>query len=203
MLERKVCHAPVCMLLSLLLSRHMACIPLNLQADFVCARPVWQTHSISGWKTYSGWSTQSYLVLRLTDTEIRLWGCQGGRGRRGIDREFGVGRGKLLHTGWTDNKVLLYSTGKWKKLKSLSRVWLSVTPRTVAHQAPLSVGFSRQECWSGSPFPSPGFQLFIQMFQLAIFVIGNSFTFSSSSILISFVHNAWLYNAFYMHYKCI
>ena len=39
-------------------------------------------------------------------------GCQGGRGRRGIDREFGVGRGKLLHAGWTDNKVLLYSTGK-------------------------------------------------------------------------------------------
>ena len=31
-----------------------------------------------------------------------------------------------------------------------------VTPRTVAHQAPLSVGFSRQEYWSGLPFPSPG-----------------------------------------------
>ena len=31
-----------------------------------------------------------------------------------------------------------------------------MTPRTVAHQAPLSMGFSRQEYWSGSPFPSPG-----------------------------------------------
>ena len=30
------------------------------------------------------------------------------------------------------------------------------TPWTVAHQAPLSMGFSRQEYWSGSPFPSPG-----------------------------------------------
>ena len=30
-----------------------------------------------------------------------------------------------------------------------------VTPWTVAHQAPLSMGFSRQECWSGLPFPSP------------------------------------------------
>ena len=30
------------------------------------------------------------------------------------------------------------------------------TPWTVAHQAPLSVGFSRQEYWSGLPFPSPG-----------------------------------------------
>ena len=32
----------------------------------------------------------------------------------------------------------------------------SVTPRTVAHEAPLSIGFSRQEYWSGLPFPSPG-----------------------------------------------
>ena len=32
----------------------------------------------------------------------------------------------------------------------------SLTPRTVAHQAPLSMGFSRQECWSGLPFPLPG-----------------------------------------------
>ena len=30
-----------------------------------------------------------------------------------------------------------------------------MTPWTVAHQAPLSMGFSRQECWSGLPFPSP------------------------------------------------
>ena len=30
------------------------------------------------------------------------------------------------------------------------------TPWTVAHQAPLSMGFSRQEYWSGLPFPSPG-----------------------------------------------
>ena len=38
----------------------------------------------------------------------------------------------------------------------LSRVRLSVTPWTVAHQAPLSMGFPRQEYWSGLPFPSPG-----------------------------------------------
>ena len=42
------------------------------------------------------------------------------------------------------------------ELKSLSRVQLFVTPWTVAHQAPLSRGFSRQEYWSGLPFPSPG-----------------------------------------------
>ena len=42
------------------------------------------------------------------------------------------------------------------KVKSLSRVLLFVTPWTVAHQAPPPMEFSRQEYWSGSPFPSPG-----------------------------------------------
>ena len=41
-------------------------------------------------------------------------------------------------------------------MKSLSRVRLFATPWTVARQAPLSMGFSRQEYWSGLPFPSPG-----------------------------------------------
>ena len=38
----------------------------------------------------------------------------------------------------------------------LLRVRLFATPRTVVHQAPLSMGFFRQEYWSGLPFPSPG-----------------------------------------------
>ena len=42
------------------------------------------------------------------------------------------------------------------KVKSLSHVQLFVTPRTVAYQAPPSMGFSRQEFWSGLPFSSPG-----------------------------------------------
>ena len=40
-------------------------------------------------------------------------------------------------------------------MKSLSRVRLLATPWTVAYQAPLSMGFSRQEHWSGLPLPSP------------------------------------------------
>ena len=40
-------------------------------------------------------------------------------------------------------------------MKSLSRVQLFATPWTVARQAPLSLVFSRQEYWSGLPFPSP------------------------------------------------
>ena len=40
-------------------------------------------------------------------------------------------------------------------LSRFSHVWLSATPQTAAHQAPLSLGFSRQEQWSGLPFPLP------------------------------------------------
>ena len=40
-------------------------------------------------------------------------------------------------------------------LSHFSRVRLCVTPQTAAHQAPPSLGFSRQEHWSGLPFPSP------------------------------------------------
>ena len=42
------------------------------------------------------------------------------------------------------------------KVKLLSCVRLFATPWTVTYQAPLSMGFSRQESWSGLPFPSPG-----------------------------------------------
>ena len=42
------------------------------------------------------------------------------------------------------------------KVMSLSHVQLFVTPWTVAYQDPQSMGFSRQEYWSGLPFPSPG-----------------------------------------------
>ena len=42
------------------------------------------------------------------------------------------------------------------EVNSLSHVQLFATPWTVAYQAPHSMGFSRQEYWSGLPFPSPG-----------------------------------------------
>ena len=49
---------------------------------------------------------------------------------------------------------------KWKvKEKSLSRVWLFGTPWNAAYQSLLSVGFSRQEYWSGVPSPSPSYLL--------------------------------------------
>ena len=108
----------------------------------------------------------------------REWtcGCQrGGKVREGrMDEELGISRCKLLFIGLINNKVLQYSIGNysqysmtnhngktWKiiwvsKCKSLSCVGFFVTPWTIAYQAPLSIGFSRQECWSGQPFPSSG-----------------------------------------------
>ena len=52
--------------------------------------------------------------------------------------------------------ISFFNAWKWKvKVKSLSRVRLFATPWTAAYQAPLPVGFYRQEYWSGLPSPSP------------------------------------------------
>ena len=59
-----------------------------------------------------------------------------------------------LRSHWESASV--ESAERKKKVQSLSPVQLFPTPWTVAHQAPPSMGFSRQESWSGLPFPSPG-----------------------------------------------
>ena len=53
------------------------------------------------------------------------------------------------HLLWSVDKLLLLL------LSRFSRVRLCATPWTAAYQASLSMGFSRQEHWSGLPFPSP------------------------------------------------
>ena len=75
---------------------------------------------------------------RLTDIEKRLVVAKGEGVGEGMEWEVGVSRCKHL---------LL--------LSHFSRVRLCATPETAAHQAHLSLGFSRQEHWSGLPFPSP------------------------------------------------
>ena len=57
----------------------------------------------------------------------------------------------IVAKGWKLSKCLLFGGG----LGAKSCLTLA-TPWTVAHQAPLSMGFSRQEYWRGLPFPSPG-----------------------------------------------
>ena len=55
---------------------------------------------------------------------------------------------KMSSWGSSENEI--------ESVKSLSWVWLFETPWTIVHQVPLSVGFSRQEYWSGLSFPYPG-----------------------------------------------
>ena len=61
------------------------------------------------------------------------------------------------HHPSAQSQVFSQKKEAWVKVESThSGVSDSVTPGTVAPQAPLSMGFSRQEYWSGEPFPSPG-----------------------------------------------
>ena len=69
---------------------------------------------------------------------------------------------------------------KWKvKVKTLSHVQLFATPWTAAHQAPPSMGFPRQEYWSGVPLPSPDgiierpnlFFYFLKLFNKAFYFV--------------------------------
>ena len=59
----------------------------------------------------------------------------------------------IMCRNWATLKGAI-DVAKWK-CSLLSHVWLSATPWPVAHQAPLSMGFSRREAWSGLPFPPP------------------------------------------------
>ena len=64
----------------------------------------------------------------------------------------GIFQGRVLE--W--DAIAFSSAWKWKvKVKLLSRAWLLATPWAAAYQAPPSMGFSRQEYWSGLPLPSP------------------------------------------------
>ena len=65
-----------------------------------------------------------------------------------------MGKTRNLFKKIRDTKGTFHA--KWNEVKSLSRVRLFATPWTVPRQTPLSMGFSRQEYWSGLPFPSPG-----------------------------------------------
>ena len=55
------------------------------------------------------------------------------------------------------NRAITWSIFLPAGAQSLSHVWLCVTPRTVAYQAPLSMGLSKQEYWNGLPFPTSGY----------------------------------------------
>ena len=91
---------------------------------------------------------QQYMNLELSDVKA---GFRKGRGTRE----------QIANIHWLIEKAREFQKNNSfcfikVKVKSLSCVRLFATPQTVAYQAPRSMGFSRQEHWSGLPFSSPG-----------------------------------------------
>ena len=77
------------------------------------------------------------------------------------------------------------NAGKWKaKVKPLSHVQLSATPWTAAYQAPPSMGFSRQQYWSGVPLPSPMYHAntFQKKAEVAIYLVSHKVDFRVKNI---------------------
>ena len=62
----------------------------------------------------------------------------------------------IIHVNTLECSYLYVLHISYMYAQSLSRVWLFATPQTVAHQILLSMGFSKQEYWSGLPFSTPG-----------------------------------------------
>ena len=79
------------------------------------------------------------------------WGGKWEEGSSGRRHMYTYGRFMLMYGTNQHNIVKLLLL----LLSRVSRVRLCATPETAAHQAPLSLGFSRQEHWRGLPFPSP------------------------------------------------
>ena len=109
---------------------------------------------------YTEWSESEREILYSNTYMQNLEKCyeriylQGNNGETDIEnRLMDMGRGE--ESGRCMERVTWKLTLLLLLLSCFSRVRLCATPQTAAHQALLSLGFSRQEHWSGLPFPSP------------------------------------------------
>ena len=120
---------------------------LSKLRELVMDREAWQvaSHGVTkNWTWLSDWTELNWEFLKTYFTKNLFLIV------------FHVIGFKEADTVWFYNPLRRYHTLKVKvKVKSLSRVRLFSTSWTVAYQAPPSMGFSRQEYWSGLPFPSP------------------------------------------------
>ena len=102
------------------------------------------------WATVSSWSCFCWLY-DAKSLKLCLTLCDPRDGSPPVSAIPGILQARTLE--WV--AISFSSAWKWKeKVKLLSRVWLFATPWTAAYQAPPSMGFPRQEYWSGVPLPS-------------------------------------------------
>ena len=117
--------------------------------------PATVSYSIAGSTT--SWEDNSYLLnagkgLTAKSLQSCLTLCNPIDGSLPGSAALGILQARTLE--WV--AIAFSNAWKWKgKVKSLSCVWPSAIPWTAAFQALLSMGFSRQEYWSGLPLPSP------------------------------------------------
>ena len=95
----------------------------------------------------------------------------------------------ILNSFWHGCKVAIRHSSALIIVETFSRVQLFVTPWSVAHQAPLSMGLPRQEYWSGLPFPPPGHLPYPGVDPMSPELAGRFFTMEThSSILAWEIH---------------
>ena len=87
-------------------------------------------------------STEPIFILSTAGTDVLGL-------KETIVNKIGFALGKMSDKQINEEFQILYVI--WSEVKSLRRVWLLVTPWAAAYQAPPSMGFSRQEYWSGVP----------------------------------------------------
>ena len=108
-----------------------------------------EQYCIGTWNVSS--MNQSKLLLLLLSHFSSVWLCDPMDDSPPVSSVPGILQARTLE--WV--AISFSSAWKWKvKVNSLSHVWLLATPWTAAYQAPPSMGFSRQEYWSGVPLPS-------------------------------------------------
>ena len=124
----------------------------SLTTDYHTQFPLWPT-DLSFFLLDKLKSTQVLLLqLLLLSHFSRVWLCDPINSSPPGSPVPGILQARTLE--WV--AISFSDAWKWKvKVKSLSHVWLFATPWTVAYQAPLPMGFSRQEYWSGVPLLSP------------------------------------------------
>ena len=123
---------------------------IHMHQLYMCADSLEKTLMLGKIEGRRGWGQQ------MTEDEMVGWHYRLNGHGFGWTLRVGDGQGGLVCCSSWGRKEL-DTTERMKKFKgkSLSPVQPFATPWTVAYQASLSMGFSRQEYWSGLPFPSP------------------------------------------------